>query len=160
MGRGLTLALLLCAVPTRADTTVNFLAASEFAGVGAGLEVGGERTLVMGAGTGFAIGETHQGGFWSLRPGAGLGFRQYIRNWYLGPTVGTGYLVNSDDGFIVHPAQGWQAWALVDLGYRWRWDNAPNWNTKLGIAPGVNWRQPEDTVGFALAFTLSMGFNL
>ena len=40
--------------PAGATTTVNYLAASEFAGLGAGLEYGGKYTLVLGAGAGFA----------------------------------------------------------------------------------------------------------
>lgn len=158
------LALLLAAglakaeEPADAETTINFLAASEFAGLGAGVEVGGKWRLVAGVGTGLAV--NFDGEHWSVQPGAGLGFRRYIRNWYLGPTLGAGYRINSDSEFIHHGEDGWRTWALLDLGYRWRWDDNPDWSTKLGIAPGVGWDLSEETIQPALGFTLSVGFNL
>jgi len=158
MRAGLTLALALVAGSARAQTTVNLHAANEFGGLGAGLEMGDRNALVMGAGVGVMIGYSSTVGWISsTAPGAGVGYRRYLGNWFLGPTIGGGYHIQGNPN--VRPGDGWRGWGVLGLGYRWRWDRS-NWNTMLGGVAGVDWAETQDGPGLALGLSFSIGFAL
>jgi len=147
--------------PERGSTvTVNFLSASEFGGgIGAGIEIGDRNTFVAGIGTGWAFGHTDGIGWHGLlAPGAAIGFRHYLGNWYLGPTasVNQSFPLGQD---LTKSTPQLGLIGLMDVGYRWLWSGGSRWNTKLGLAGGVGW-QTEDGFAPAVVLHVSVGFSL
>lgn len=151
------IAFTVAASPAPADTTFNFLAAPEFGrGLGAGLEIGKEDRLVLGIGAGFGAGYSSIEGFVGyVEPGVAAGYRRYLGNWYLGPSLGVSYRSLSTRSRDERPS----ASALLDFGYRFGWENDPKWNTKLGLGGGAQWWPGHDPSP-ALGLTISIGFDL
>jgi len=149
--------------PERDSTiTINFLSASEFGGgIGAGIEIGDRNTFVAGIGTGWGIGHaTWSGWVLYLAPGAAIGFRHYLGNWYLGPTasVNESYFTIGRDPFGESTPQ-LALGGLIDGGYRWLWSGGSRWNTKLGLAGGVGWLA-EGLFVPGVVLHVSVGFSL
>jgi len=151
-----------CALAPRlshADTTFNFLAASEFGrGLGAGFEVGSRDVFVAGVGSGFGIGYSSvQGVVGQLDPGVALGYRRYLGDWFVGPSVGFNVMhaVSTEERDRASELGS----LLLDLGYRWRWSAPSKWQTRLGLSPGVA-MAPDGAAHFSAALTLSFGVRL
>lgn len=148
------------AAPAQAGTTLNLLAGTEFGrGVGAGLELGGTDTFVVGAGVALGAGYSSSDGFVSsLAPGMAVGYRHYVSGWFLGPSIGINYEAASTEGAVHHPS-AWTTSALLDLGYRWEWKDSLGWNTRLGLGGGVAWG-PSQALEPSIALTISVGLPL
>jgi hypothetical protein len=141
-------------------TSLNLLLATEFGrGIGAGVEVGERNALVLGIGTGFGIGHsTATGWFGKVDPGVGLGYRRYLGNWFLGPTgiINYRFLAGTP---AIDEREGWGIAGLLDFGHRWIWKSDPNWNTKLGIGGGIDWRAADGSANPTFGLTVSIGFG-
>jgi hypothetical protein len=152
-------ACLLTPAVAHADTTFNFLAASEFGrGLGAGVEIGGRNTFVSGVGSGFGAGYSKPEGFiGELDPGVAFGYRRYFGDWFLGPSVGFNVVR------IVHTSNleptATLGSLLLDLGYRFRWRKPSRWQTRLGLSPGIS-AAPQGRLSFAGALTISVGVGI
>lgn len=140
--------------------TLNLLAATEFGGgLGAGLEMGGRNTLVLGLGTGFGVGHSSvTGWFGEMRPGLGVGYRRYLGDWFLGPTGTASYRLIAGTPAIGEK-EGLAISGLLDFGHRWIWKDDPNRNTKLGFGGGIAW-QIDGGISPVFSVTLSIGFGL
>jgi hypothetical protein len=133
------------------------LASEHGAGLGMGLELGdGPRTLVVGAGLKTAVGYSSvEGWIGAIVPGLGLGVRQYLGNFYIGPTAGVGYTVWStrDDRF---EDEDWALSAMGDVGYRWGGKDPADSTFKLGLGLGANWDgdewEPDGSLTLAIGF--------
>jgi len=138
--------------------TLNLLAATEFGGgLGAGVELGGRHTVVLGLGTGFGVGHSSATGwFGDVRPGLGVGYRRYLGDWFLGPTVTANYRFIASAPAV---GEGLVVSGLLDFGHRWMWKDNPNRNTKFGFGGGIA-RQIDGGISPVFAVTLSIGFGL
>ena len=133
------------------------LASEHGAGLGAGVELGdGPRTLVLGAGLKTAVGYSSVEGFvGAVVPGLGLGARQYVGNFYIGPTVGAGYtLWSTREAPFDH--EDWALRATGDIGYRWGGSHRGDSTFKLGLGLGAKW--DGDEWGPEASLTLALGF--
>ena len=140
-----------------AQTTFNFLASPEFGrGLGAGFEFGKVDCLTLGAGAQTSVGYLSGHGFEaSLQPGLAVGYRRYLGNWYVGPSLGISGRPLTTQDRDGHPSTS----AVLDAGYRWQWTGRPEWNTRVGLGGGARWWPDHDPSPF-LALTVSLGFGL
>jgi hypothetical protein len=143
----------------QADTTFNFLGASEFGrGLGAGFEIGGRDKFVSGVGAGFGAGYSKAEGFVGyLDPGVALGYRRCFGDWYVGPSLG--FNVTRAVSTERHSHARESGSLLLDVGYRVRWKKHPKWQTRLGLSPGIA-ASTQGAVRFAGALTISFGVRL
>ncbi|MBN1335332.1 MAG: hypothetical protein JXB39_05180 [Deltaproteobacteria bacterium] len=153
----LLLGLFGCAGPAHAETTLNFLASPEFGrGLGIGFEFGKVDCLTLGAGAAASVGYLSGQGFEAfLQPGIAVGYRRYLGNWYIGPSLGIGSRPLTTLDRRDHPS----ASAVLDAGYRWQWKRQPGWSTKVGLGGGVTW-WPGHDFSPILPLTVSLGFGL
>ena len=142
-----------------ADTTFNFLGASEFGrGLGAGFEIGGRDKFVSGIGSGFGAGYSKAAGFiGTLDPGVALGYRRYFGDWYEGPSLGFNVMRAVSTQEREHARETGSL--LLDLGYRFQWTKHPKWQTRLGLSPGIA-ASAHEVVRFAGALTVSFGVGI
>lgn len=134
------------------------IASEHGAGLGMGLELGdGATTLVVGAGLKSAIGYSSvEGWIGEIVPGLGLGVRQYLGNFYVGPTVGAGYKLWSTRDGRFEEEQEWTLRAIGDIGYRWGGRDPGDSAFKLGVGLGARWNGEE--WGSDGSLTLAIGF--
>jgi hypothetical protein len=92
---------------------------------------------VVGAGLKTAVGYSSvEGWIGAIVPGLGLGVRQYLGNFYIGPTVGAGSTLWStrDDRF---EEEDWALRAIGDIGYRWGGQDPGESTFKLRLGLGA-----------------------
>jgi hypothetical protein len=125
--------------PARADDLLHVGVASEFGrGVGAGLELGTEDTVVLGAGAAFGIGYSSVSGWLgSLSPGIAAGVRHHIGGWFIGPSLGLNYHALASAEMPVE-ADAFQASAMADLGYRWWLGASDDVVLRAGVSVGLS----------------------
>jgi hypothetical protein len=149
----------MCRHSAHADTRFNFLAASEFGrGLGAGFEIGGRDKFVSGIGSTFGVGYSKAAGFiGDLSPGVAIGYRRYLGDWFLGPSLA--FNITRAVSTREHDHADEEGSLLLDLGYRWRWQTHGKWQTRLGLSPGIA-ASMQGPVRFAGALTISFGVGI